>query len=525
MITEQLSILAIDDDDGDADLLRRALVGISMFQIEFAHVPNSEMARDLLRARSFDLIFVDHMLGSENGVKVIEQFRRSGELLPIIALTGRGDEFVVRELMKKGADDYLTKRELTPDLLRRSIEQARSRFHQRRLESLNKQLANDLRQQNDVLAVKNRRLADLCNTAHEFVDHVSHEFRTPLTVIKEFASIMRDGLAGEPSEEQCEYLGIIINRVEDLCVLVDDMLDTSKLEAGLLGFNRQDLEIGDIIGRLEKPLLQKAAANGSTLEFEIPDNVPAVYCDGEKAGRVITNLIINALKFCGNPGHVKLVVSPNHELSEICISIEDNGRGIPQKDLELLFQRFKQLEEGAKSGYKGFGLGLSIARDLVHLNLGDISAHSELNHGSTFSFTLPFANRRALINRYLRRVGHFRNDIFTLSIIEIRYENELDEEDELAIGRRLSHSIRRSDLLIKNCPGQWLLVAAGNAKEYSPLVNRLKKQFSREHSHLELNTNQEPLIEELGTWDAGFGTKEFMKQFNECVSAMESVHA
>jgi signal transduction histidine kinase len=122
---------------------------------------------------------------------------------------------------------------------------------------------------NQLLTSTNQRLSTMYETAHHFVDNVAHEFRTPLTVIKEFASIMEEGLVGELNAEQSDYLRVICARVDDLNGLVNDMLDLSRLEAGLIGVSRRECAIQDIVGRVESILERRAKASNVDFAVEI----------------------------------------------------------------------------------------------------------------------------------------------------------------------------------------------------------------------------------------------------------------
>ena len=155
-----------------------------------------------------------------------------------------------------------------------------------------------------VLERKNRRLEELYQTAHRFVDNVSHEFRTPLTVIMEYASLMQDGVVGELTSEQQQMLDVISDRAGDLNNMVNDMLDISKLETSMLGMWRCVCTVDDALDRVRDSLLKKASVKQIDLRFDIPEGLPEVFCDDEKIGRVLVNLVTNAIKFCGRPGKV-----------------------------------------------------------------------------------------------------------------------------------------------------------------------------------------------------------------------------
>jgi hypothetical protein len=159
------------------------------------------------------------------------------------------------------------------------------------------------------------------------------------------------------------------------------------------------------------------------------------------------------------------------------IGVSDDGPGIDAESLAHVFERFRQIGGSFRSGTKGFGLGLSIARELVHLNLGDIDVESNPGEGSTFSFTIPVADPPRLISRYLDRVDDFLRGSSYVSLLEIRTEHPassslLDEADRL-----LHRQTRRSDLIFRRQPRAWLLVAPGDQQDPHHMIQRIKESW------------------------------------------------
>lgn len=252
---------------------------------------------------------------------------------------------------------------------------------------------------NALLAHKNARLEEMTDRAHRFVDDVSHEFRTPLTVIKEYASLILDGLGGPVTEEQEDWLRTIDVATVDLNTMVEDFLDSSKLRAGRLRVDRRPVAVGEITGNVERMLLGKAESAGISLQMDLPDDLPVVFADPEKARRVVMNLATNAIKFSPRGSTVR--ITGRRLEDEIEIAVHDEGPGLDRDDLARLFQRFQQLPNAMSPSVKGFGLGLNIARQLVWLNLGRIDVDSEPGRGSTFRFTIPVNEPTAIVDRFL----------------------------------------------------------------------------------------------------------------------------
>lgn len=521
----KLAVLAIDDDAGDAEILRRHLARLHRYDVTLVHAASLAAAQGELNRPGTDVIFLDYQLGAETGQELLQAMRAAGDLRPVIILTGQGDQTIAAALMRSGADDYLVKGEIDTGTLARAIDNARAQHVRRKIEAHNRQLLEDLQVAKAMLETKNRRLAELYETAHEFVDHVSHEFRTPLTVIREFASLMREGLAGAVNDEQREYLEIVVNRVDDLSVLVDDMLDISKLESGLLGISRSDCRVEDILAHVRTTLERRAATAGARLEIRVAPGLPPVYCDAEKIGRVIINLVINALKFCGEHGHVRLDVSLKAASCEVWFAVRDNGRGIAPESLETLFQRFRQIGGQARNCLKGFGLGLSIVKELVHLNLGEIEVESQQGHGSTFSFSVPLSERRSLLARYVNMIEHLRNGSAWVTLVHVASDPDAPRELLEELHYFVQQHTRRTDLLFRAAAHRWVVVAAASQGDLGPTLERLQC----EHAEVEKNRTGEPLppvtVEYGGSWNVCEGGEAFIQRVLETEQSLETHHA
>ena len=373
--------------------------------------------------------------------------------------------------------------------------------------------ADELRVAKKSLEEQNRRLRELYQTAHQFVDNVSHEFRTPLTVIKEYAAAIGEGLAGPTSPKQSEYLHTILNRVDDLTIMVNDLLDISRIEADLLRTSRRPCRFADIVDRVHSILERKAATHEVPFEVTLEPDLPLVYCDPEKVGRILINLVVNAVKFSspGSPVEIRAHLQPDR--AEVTVDIRDHGPGIARENLEAIFQRFKQIPGNVRRGTKGFGLGLNIVRELVGLNFGGITVNSELGQGSTFSFTIPVSDPAQLLPVYLSRVRLVRGPALLVSLFEAGVGSDIDATmlDEVQVF--LEDSMRSSDLIFRTGPCRWLLVAATHEPRGQQIIQRL------EQAHADTNRHRpgRPLADLCwrleGTWSIEKESPQFLQSF------------
>ena len=498
MDSRTLNILTIDDDPADAEILGRHLDDIPGITISLSHYLNADEGLAALKDSDTDVdfVFLDYYLGDKTGLQIVERVRASGDLRPIIVLTGRTDATLAVAITQAGADDYISKNNLSTETLRRAIDHAYARQHKRELATHNQQLVEELQTTNRLLEEKNNHLAQMYTTAHRFVDNVAHEFRTPLTVIKEFASIIVDGLGGPVTKTQTEYLQFITTATRDLAQLVDDFLDSSKLKAGSLRVDREFHSIREVFDSVKPILSTRASAKKIELTQQIDPRIGQVFVDLEKIGRIIVNLTVNAIKFSPDNSEIKLWAKPGDN-DEITIGISDQGPGLSKDDVAVIFDRFKQVGDVHRSTTKGFGLGLNIARELIWLNLGTVHVESKVGSGSTFSFTLPPVRTSPILESYFDRLRELDSPPVKLSVLEIRPTQSATDCGE--IRQFLASVCYPMDLAIPDVNGH-SVIAIGATSEPDRWVRRLKTTRSAK-IHNNLVETLSPLdIKCLGTW-------------------------
>jgi signal transduction histidine kinase len=382
-----------------------------------------------------------------------------------------------------GAQDYLVKSEVTPHVLEQAIDHAIQRQHSLvEIKSLLIEVEASralLSEQKALLKLKNRRLRRLFRTAHRFVDNVSHEFRTPLTVIKDYVSLVREGIVGPVNEEQGRMLDIAGVRADDLNNMVDDMLDVSKLESGLLGVWRRPCKLIDVVESVCAPLAKKAEVKGIAFQVDVEPSLSEMYCDAEKVGRVIINLVTNAMKFCGDPGQVRLWAREQPHRSEILIGVTDNGPGIDDEGLAEIFKRFKQLKTHVKTSTKGFGLGLNIAKELVDLNFGEMSVESRVGEGTTFVFSVPLNDPPAVMQRYLQRTARQKQCVPGVLLVRTWIDDKLSESDAEDMDAFFNYLLRRNDLLFRVGVHEWLFVMSMPRSESDEFEKRARSTWEK----------------------------------------------
>ncbi|MGE5373583.1 MAG: GAF domain-containing protein, partial [Bacteroidota bacterium] len=227
----------------------------------------------------------------------------------------------------------------------------------------------------------------------EFVATVSHELRTPMTSIRGYVDVLLMGAAGALNENQAHFLNIVKNNTERLNILVNDLLDVSRIESGRVTLSPQALDLREVAEDVIDDILRRSHEENKlmALSLDAPKKLPRVYGDIERIRQVLGNLVDNAYHYTPENGTITVQIHPLNGGHEVQVDVKDNGVGIPLEDQDRIFERFYRGENPLVLSTPGTGLGLSIVKQLVEMHRGNIWMNSTgvPGEGSTFSFTLP----------------------------------------------------------------------------------------------------------------------------------------
>jgi signal transduction histidine kinase len=222
------------------------------------------------------------------------------------------------------------------------------------------------------------------------LSHVSHELRTPLTAVHKFVTILLDGLAGEINAEQKEYLKIALKNANLLNEMIEDLLDSTRIDSGKMLFHPEAVSLQAIMDEIHLTLRSMASEKKISLTVDIDADLPRLYADPVRVRQVLLNLLDNALKFTPEGGAIKVRGGVfERDPGFVCVSVSDTGPGISPKGQKSLFQRLHQEDNAGAASRKGLGLGLYISKEIISRHLGNIWVDSQPGRGTTFYFTLP----------------------------------------------------------------------------------------------------------------------------------------
>jgi len=249
--------------------------------------------------------------------------------------------------------------------------------------------AEELMAQQQELIEKTGEVERANQLKSEFLANMSHELRTPLNVVIGFSQLMMDGVPGKINEEQQQCLSDILDSSQHLLGLINGVLDLSKIEAGRVEFELENIALNEVLASLTRTMRPILAPRKQSLDIKVEKGLPPVCADEGKLDQVLINLVDNASKFTPEGG--KLKVEAVREGDWCRVSVIDNGVGIRKEDQEKVFEPFCQLYNPLTKEKKGTGLGLPLVKQIVERYGGRIWVESEYGKGSRFIFTLPLA--------------------------------------------------------------------------------------------------------------------------------------
>lgn len=223
----------------------------------------------------------------------------------------------------------------------------------------------------------------------DFIANVSHELRTPIAMLQGYSEAIIDDIA-ESEEEKKEIARIIYDESLRMGRLVNDLLDLARMEAGHITLNKEKIDLSSFLERVTNKF--QGIAKEKQIELSYAGKIQhlndqLIDIDPDRIEQVLTNLIDNALRHTPEDGTVSVSCHPTE--TGVLVEVSDSGSGIPEEDLPFVFERFYKADKARTRGKSGTGLGLAIAKNIIDAHNGQISAHSKIDQGTTFSFFLP----------------------------------------------------------------------------------------------------------------------------------------
>jgi signal transduction histidine kinase len=371
-------VLLLEDSPDDAWLIQQ-IFSECPGNFKVTQVERLSWALEHIVRNEVDVVLCDLSLPDASGLEAPLSLRSAAPSVPLIVMTRNNDEEIAAEALRHGAQDYLVKGDISNHSILRSVRYA-------------------IRRQQTQVDTERIR-AQQVQLKEEFLSNVSHELRSPLAAMHQFARILEDEIPGALNGEQMQYVGIILKNGRQLESMIDDLLEVTRIQAGKLTVEQQCISLQEAVSDTIRNFLPAAKARGILLCAELGDELPLAYADPIRVRQVLENLVTNAIKFTPKGGAVWVRVAMNQQdPTSLTLEVSDTGCGIAPESIEKIFERLYQEPDHDREARKGLGLGLYISRELVVRQGGKIRVESIRGKGSTFFFTVPVWSIYALID-------------------------------------------------------------------------------------------------------------------------------
>ncbi|NJM17534.1 MAG: response regulator [Richelia sp. SL_2_1] len=416
---EKLKILIIEDNQIDKTSICRAFTNAGASR-EMLKVVKSKDAIDVLQHTYYDCIFLDNYLSGTQTLTLLRKVRSLGIPVPVVVLIENSDRAIIEKVIAAGATDYVNKSTLSAEILDLVTRNAITIYQTKaQLVLANQQIQQNeqliisktqkIEQQKQQINLQNLKLIAALELKSQFLATISHELRTPMNAIIGFSQLLLRPKSDILSHQQKQMIERILNNGKNLLLLVNEILEFSKLQAGNLDLKPEIFDITKLVKVTVEEMRSLAEAKKLSINIDINLENSILYNDSLRVQQILDKLLSNAIKFTETGSIQVKITELAHNRVEL--AVEDTGIGIALDNIQHIFEPFRQLDQGTNRKFGGTGLGLPIVSALVNMMGGKITIESELGKGSIFRVEL------------LRQVS----SISEREITEINYDSSLKQ--------------------------------------------------------------------------------------------------
>ncbi len=477
-------VLVVDDEEDIHSVTRMALKGFTYKdkEIQFLHAYSAKESKKVLTDhKDIALIFLDVVMESNTaGLELVKYIRNklNNHFTQIVLRTGYPGYAPEREVIAEyEINDYKTKTELTTfKLFTVTLASLRAYDAMLHLENLRQNLEVRVSERTAELERKNMQIMEMDQMKTRFFSNVSHEFRTPLTLI--MSPIEGMLLKEKLGEKVRNDLEVMYRNALRLMGLINQLLDLSKIDAGRLKIELTEYDIYKVLRMITRGYVPLAERKKINYSVHIPDEKLVTFFDSDKLEKIMTNLLTNAFKFTPEKGKIDCAIrllqkDKKRKTNMLEIVVQDTGCGIPSEQQGVIFDRFYQADSNCNTGMGGTGIGLSLTKELILLQHGEIELESKVNEGSIFKVILPIGKEHLNSKEYeLKETGEAKDLLIvpsSLCLHEInadrREEDQIDEETDKPIVLIVEDNAEIRKHVIENLGAEFIVKEAADGKE------------------------------------------------------------
>ncbi|MDJ0620549.1 MAG: ATP-binding protein [Calothrix sp. MO_192.B10] len=383
MAANPVKILLIEDNLAEARLLQEFLKQAKSHEFTVVHVQRLAAGLHKLGTEYYDVILLDLTLPDSQGLASLPPLMSQASTIPIVVLTNTNDDELALEAVRKGAQDYLVKRQINVAILIRSIRYAIERKQAlETLRNVNQTLENRVEEKTAEL-VKAREINQFKS---EFVSMLSHDIRNPLNTILLATGLLQNSDRKLTQEKKHTHFQLIRSAIKNMAHLLDEVSFIGKADAGKLPCELIYLDLVGFCSELVAAARLKAANTHLNLVFSSHGDLGEILCDENLLRHILENLLGNAIKY--SPPGGKVIFELREQDKQIIFQIQDWGIGIPETEQQRLFQPFYRASN--VDNIPGTGMGLAIVKKCVETLNGEISVNSTVGLGTIVTVKLPF---------------------------------------------------------------------------------------------------------------------------------------
>lgn len=381
---ESIKMLLIDDEESTYHIVKHYCKFNTEYTIDIQWYDDIPYDASIINDDNFDLLLLDYRIHQHSGIQLLKQLNLNSDhewaslSIPVIMLSNTEDIQIASQAIHYGVAEFILKGNLSSKLLNKTINNVFYKHHlKKQLEETNKKLDHTIKK----LKNQNEEISN-------FYQLISHELRTPLTSTIEFINILLDGIEGNLTKAQEDYLMICKRNCRQINLYIGDLLEIGRISTGRYKLHKTFVSINRVVSDAVSASNVIANKKKIKLTFHGLEHDVKFEVDEKRIFQALLILINNAIKFSPQNKDIIIKIEDNIPTKQIHISVIDQGCGIAQEHLDKIFDRLFQENVLDLGPSAGLGLGLYICKEIVRLHNGEISVDSELGKGS--KFTLKF---------------------------------------------------------------------------------------------------------------------------------------